>query len=163
MSSFLQNIDKLKYKKYIKYKFKYLTLKKQIGGGKVDANRALEIHDEMSKAKDKAKSYLSDSQKIVGTSLGQYIKSQDNLTDEFVNDFLSYLKFVGWNDLAKWIKIIFSNITTSIEGPDISHISGNDNKTRVINAIIDRYNFTKRQMCKKLKKSGGLIHKDHNC
>jgi hypothetical protein len=34
MSSFLQNIDKLKYKKkYIKYKFKYLTLKKQIGGG----------------------------------------------------------------------------------------------------------------------------------
>jgi hypothetical protein len=76
---------------------------------------------------------------------------------------LVYLKFVDWNDLAKWIKTIFTNIKTSIEGPDISHISGYDNKTKVINAIIDRYNITKSEMCENLKKSGGLIHKDHNC
>ena len=159
MSSFLQNIDKLK---YIKYKFKYLTLKKQIGG-MVNANRALEIHDDMAKAKAKAKAYLLLSQRVVRTSLGTYIATKDKLTDEFVNDFLVYLPYVSWNNLAKWMKIIFPNQKTSIEGRDISHISGNDNKTKVINAIIDRYNITRYEMCENFKHSGGLIHKYHDC
>lgn len=157
MSSFLQNIDKLKYKKYIKYKFKYLTLKKQIGGGKVNANRALEIHDDMAKAKAKAKAHLP-----LMTSLGTYIATK-KLTNEFVNDFLVYLPYVSWNNLAKWMKIIFPGIKTYIEGRDISHISGNDNKTKVINAIIDRYNITRYDMCVDFKHSGGLIHKYHDC
>jgi hypothetical protein len=113
----------------------------------------------MAKAKAKAKAHLP-----LMTSLGTYIATK-NLTDEFefVNDFLVYLPYVSWNDLAKWMKIIFPGIKTYIEGRNISHISGNDNKTKVINAIIDRYNTTRYDMCEHLKSSGKLIHKYHDC
>ena len=101
MGSFLQNIDELKYKKYIKYKFKYLTLKKQIGGAECNKDNSLP------EVKEFCKKYTI---KSIGARLKYYGQHNDEIPETFVDDFKNIVNDIDISRLVKWLKAIFPHI-----------------------------------------------------